>query len=104
MSTPPQPQQFPIVSEDGELSYLTDDERRELELAQLQLAKMDVNIKARRLAIMQEHKANTDRAAAMTRDRRSDTANAQMPGKLADKTPDGKKSDEQLPRVQIRST
>jgi len=83
---------FPIDRGDDASAdpFLTDEELREKSLGQLQLQKMDVNIKARKLAIMQEHKTNLELAVGMTRDRRSDTEEARMPEELPEKTPDGK--------------
>jgi len=61
---------FPIARDEAADPFLTDEENRELSLARLQQAKMDVNVKARRLAIMQEHKARLEAANAITRERR----------------------------------
>jgi hypothetical protein len=49
---------------------LTDEELRERELAKMQATKVDTNVKARRLAIMQEHRAMLEQANAMTKNRR----------------------------------
>lgn len=50
--------------------YLSDEEIRDRELAKVQQMKMDTNVKARRLAIMQEHRSMMDQANAITRNRR----------------------------------
>lgn len=51
--------------------YLTDDEIRDRELAKVQQLKVDTNVKARRLAIMQEHRAMMEQANAITRNRKA---------------------------------
>ncbi len=50
--------------------WLSDEELREKGVAELNAAKMGVNVQARKLAIMQEHKTNTDKANEITRNRR----------------------------------
>jgi hypothetical protein len=47
--------------------WLTDEELRDRAQAQIAQIKMDTNVKARRLAIMQEHKERTEQANALTR-------------------------------------
>jgi hypothetical protein len=47
--------------------FLSDDEIRDRELSKLQQMKVDTNVKARRLAIMQEHRAMMEQANAITR-------------------------------------
>lgn len=49
--------------------WLTDSEMRDRSVARLTTDKMNMNIAARRLAIMQDHRANTDQANAITRNR-----------------------------------
>lgn len=49
--------------------FLTDEELRARALMEQRNLTMDSNAKARRLAIMQEHKTNVEQANAMTRDR-----------------------------------
>jgi hypothetical protein len=50
--------------------YLTDEEIRDRELARVQAMKVDTNVKARRLAIMQEHRSMLEQANAITRNSR----------------------------------
>ena len=50
--------------------YLTDEELRDRELAKVQSLKVETNVKARRLAIMQEHRAMMEQANAITRNPR----------------------------------
>ena len=50
--------------------FLTDEEIRDRELAKVQQMKVDTNVKARRLAIMQEHRAMMEQANAITRNPR----------------------------------
>jgi hypothetical protein len=50
--------------------FLTDEEIRDRELSKVQQMKVDTNVKARRLAIMQEHRAMMEQANAMTKNRR----------------------------------
>ena len=47
--------------------FLTDEEIRDRELAKVQAMKVDTNVKARRLAIMQEHRSMMEQANAITR-------------------------------------
>ena len=56
--------------------FLTDDEIRDRELAKVQQMKVDTNVKARRLAIMQEHRSMMEQANAMTRNPRRRVINA----------------------------
>lgn len=56
--------------------YLTDDELRDRELSKVAALKVDTNAKARRLAIMQEHRAALDQANAITMNRKAVTADA----------------------------
>lgn len=53
--------------------YLTDVEIRDRELAKVQALKVDTNVKARRLAIMQEHRSMMEQANAITRNPRRQT-------------------------------
>lgn len=50
--------------------YLSDEELRDRELAKVQALKVETNVKARRLAIMQEHRSMMDQANAITRNRK----------------------------------
>jgi hypothetical protein len=47
--------------------YLTDEELRDRELAKVNALKVDTNMKARRLAIMQEARKALEQANAITR-------------------------------------
>lgn len=47
--------------------WLSDEELRDRELAKVHQMKVDTNVKARRLAIMQEHREMLAQANAMTR-------------------------------------
>lgn len=68
---------FPIVRGEmpGRDDWLTDDEIRERELAKLQGVKLDTNVKARRLAIMQENRAMLEQANALTRNKQGVATN-----------------------------
>jgi hypothetical protein len=47
--------------------FLTDEEVRDRELAKVNALKVETNVKARRLAIMQEHRSMMELANAITR-------------------------------------
>jgi hypothetical protein len=68
-----QPQPFRVVQRGGSPApsdFLNDIEMREKQVLELRSLQMTANAKARRLAIMQEHKERTEAANAITRDRR----------------------------------
>jgi hypothetical protein len=50
--------------------FLTDDELRDRELQKVHALKVETNIKARKLAIMQEHRQMLEQANAITRNPR----------------------------------
>jgi hypothetical protein len=50
--------------------FLSDEEIRDRELSKLQQMKVDTNVKARRLAIMQEHRSMMEQANALTKNPR----------------------------------
>lgn len=54
--------------------FLSDEEIRERELAKMQQMRVDTNVKARRLAIMQEHREMLATANAITRNTRRGAA------------------------------
>lgn len=54
--------------------FLTDEEMRDRELSRIQALKVDTNAKARRLAIMQEHRAMMEQANAITKNPRKSAA------------------------------
>lgn len=51
--------------------FLSDEELRARELAKMQAMTVETNVKARRLAIMQEHRAMLEQANALTKNRKA---------------------------------
>ena len=70
---PPPPKPKVVLKRRGKFpskdDFLTDEEIRDRELAKVQAMKVDTNVKARRLAIMQEHRSMMEQANAITKNR-----------------------------------